>query len=142
VVECKDSLHFYVGSSVRELWSGPHMGGSRLEEHRQGWGSKFTARHGFKRVLFITDVLASPVCSRLEHQLTRWLWHQFGWRHARGGNLTNMRHDCAYDRWWMPPEFKEDPEHPGSPPKWSEDLLSLVHRFWEGYCPDSAKRAI
>ena len=39
VAECETPGYFYVGSTVRL----PH---EREQEHREGWGSHWTSRHG------------------------------------------------------------------------------------------------
>ena len=58
VIECETSGYFYVGSTVRL----PH---EREQEHREGWGSHWTSRHGFKRML-VMEMVPGPACDRLE----------------------------------------------------------------------------
>ena len=127
VIECKSRNYYYVGTTVREMWVG---GGQREKEHQEGWGSKFTTKHGFCRTMFVT--LVSPgQASTLENDLTRWLMHKYGWKNASGGDYTNQRKDRLADRRWMPPEFREDPENPGPmpPPKFPTELNRLQTLF-------------
>ena len=60
---------WYVGSTYRELYA-------RLEEHEQGYGSVWTSRHGYKRLLCYFDVPAEA-CTELEDKLTEVLMHRF-----------------------------------------------------------------
>ena len=65
VAECETPGYFYVGSTVRL----PH---EREQEHREGWGSHWTSRHGFKRMI-VMEMVPGPACDTLEDDLTVWL---------------------------------------------------------------------
>ena len=128
VVECKTAYHYYVGTTTRVL---SNHGGLRLLEHKEGWGSLFTAKHGFRRMLFVS-LVPTDQASVLENALTRYLMHVFGYKKANGGNYTNMRKNRYEDRWWMPLEFRKNPEKPGPiPPCSSGEFPKLVDMFWK-----------
>ena len=80
VVQCKTPGYFYVGSTTRL----PYV---REQEHRSGYGSKWTSLHGFKRMLFMM-LVPQQGCQQLEDALTVWLQCRYGWRFVRGGNRT------------------------------------------------------
>ena len=80
VVRCKTPGYFYVGSTTRL----PYL---REAEHREGWGSQFTIKHGFEKMLFML-VVPQAICKQLEDDLTVWLQCRYGWRFVRGGDRT------------------------------------------------------
>ena len=80
VVRCKTPGYFYVGSTTRL----PYM---REQEHKDGWGSKWTSLHGFDRMVFMS-LVPQRACLQLEDALTVWLQCRYGWRFVRGGNYT------------------------------------------------------
>jgi len=80
VVQCKTPGYFYVGSTTRL----PYV---REQEHRSGYGSKWTSLHGFKQMLFMM-LVPQGGCQQLEDALTVWLQCRYGWRFVRGGNRT------------------------------------------------------
>ena len=49
VIECKTPRFWYVGSTFRELFD-------RIAEHENSYGSLWTRRHGFKRMVMWADV--------------------------------------------------------------------------------------
>ena len=61
VIECATPNFFYVGSTFRELYD-------RLDEHECMFGSRWTRRHGFKRLAMWADV-PSYACSVLEDDI-------------------------------------------------------------------------
>ena len=97
VLELKHNT-WYVGSTYRELYA-------RLEEHEQGYGSIWTRRHAYKRLLFYLDVSAES-CTELEDKLTEYLMHKFGIKNVRGGNYVNCRPDCYASDWWLPKSLR------------------------------------
>jgi predicted GIY-YIG superfamily endonuclease len=97
VLELKHNK-WYVGSTYRELYD-------RLEEHELGYGSIWTRRHGYKRLLFYLDVSAESCCE-LEDKLTEVLMHKFGIENVRGGNYVNCRPDCYDSDWWYPASLR------------------------------------
>lgn len=80
VIQCKKPGYFYVGSTSRL----PYL---RVAEHREGWGAKWTTKHGFKRLVLML-IVPQSLCTKLEDDLTVWLQCRYGWRFVRGGNRT------------------------------------------------------
>ena len=93
VVECKTEGYFYVGSTVRL----PYL---REAEHRAGYGSRWTAKHGFKRFV-LTELVPPEACALLEDALTVWLQCRLGWRFVRGGNRVATS-EKTLRRWLHP----------------------------------------
>ena len=83
VCELETPNHFYVGTTLRE----PHH---RQREHAEGWGAKFTSRHGFKRMLF-AQLVEPGTSARLEDDLTVALMCRYGWGACRGGARTAQK---------------------------------------------------
>lgn len=63
IIECKDGT-YYTGLT----WS-PDL---RTEQHASGIGSKYTTRHGFKRVAYIEEHTDLEVVRRREIQIKDW----------------------------------------------------------------------
>ena len=80
VVECETPGYFYVGATSRL----PYV---RTMEHREGYGSQWTSRHGFKRMVLM-QLVPPDAGKTLEDELTVWLQCRYGWRFVRGGNRT------------------------------------------------------
>ena len=117
--------HFYIGCTMRL----PHF---RENEHREGWGSQFTRKHGFKRMLF--SQLVKPGTARLlEDDLTVALMARFGWGACRGGNFVAQKEHVL--RRWLPPCLKHLaptdvlPLHERPVSKLPAQLGALVDRF-------------
>ena len=123
VIQCYDST-FYVGSTLREMHD-------RWEEHRQGYGSRWTAHHGVKRVLCCT-LVEKGTSGTLEDELTRYLMRKYGWGRVRGGKWVFLK--CR-SRWWLPKEFRDLgprdvlPLHGGAVSHFSPELLRLIDAF-------------
>ena len=60
IVECMDGL-YYTGVT----WSLEQ----RLEQHKSGKGSEFTARHGFKKLVYFEEFKDLLETRQREHQL-------------------------------------------------------------------------
>ena len=129
VVECLRRHHFYVGTTFRELWA-------RISEHeytKGGFGSKWTRRHGFKRLVCWMDCTAANV-NDLEDEMTAYLMERFGVRRVRGGKHNNCRAD-AHDvgqEWWLPVHLRPGyvaPLHGRPVSKFSLELNGLIDRF-------------
>lgn len=93
VCELKTPDHFYVGTTLRE----PHH---RQREHAEGWGAKFTSKHGFKRMLF-AQLVEPGTSARLEDDLTLALMYRYGWGACRGGDRTAQKESVL--REYLPP---------------------------------------
>lgn len=63
VIECKDSS-FYTGLT----WS-PSL---REDQHSSGLGSKYTKRHGFKKVVYVEEHEDIEVARKREKQIKDW----------------------------------------------------------------------
>ena len=83
VCELDTPDHFYIGTTLRE----PHH---REREHAEGHGSKFTTKHGFKRMLF-AQLVEPGTSGRLEDDLTIALMCRYGWGACRGGDRTAQK---------------------------------------------------
>ena len=105
---------WYVGSTFRELYD-------RIAEHENSYGSLWTRRHGFRRMVMWADV-PSYACSILEDELTEWLMHQYGVHNVRGGNYVNCRPDCYASDWWLPKSLQGR----SKAPDFSESTLTDV----------------
>ena len=117
-LECthnESTPRFYFGSTYREMYSASC---ARAKEHFDGIGSVFTGKHKPIRLLFVHLCENSQESSRVEHALTRLMWHVVGWTNAAGGDLVNCRKDRYTERAWMrgAPEFIEDPDQPSELP--------------------------
>lgn len=60
IIECRDGL-YYTGIT----WNID----TRIEQHRSGKGSKFTAKHGFKRLCYVEEFTNLVEAREREHQL-------------------------------------------------------------------------
>jgi len=129
VCELNAPNHFYIGSTLRL----PHH---REREHREGNGSRFTNKIGFKRMLF-SQLVEPGTCSRLEDDLTIALMSRYGWGRCRGGNFVAL-HEHALRRWL--PQCLQTlaptdvlPLHLRPVSKFATELGTLVDRF-EVFC--------
>ena len=82
VIECESEGYYYVGSTVRLPWQ-------RLQEHKDGYGSSWTSKHGYKKCVVMIEV-PPKMCKELEDKLTCWLQGRYGWRYVRGGDRTAL----------------------------------------------------
>ena len=124
VVECETPNHFYVGSTVREMFKRQH-------EHEAGYGSLWTRKHGFKRMMF-NRLVPVGTSERLEDDLTKHLMSIYGWGQVRGGKYVFVR---SFRTEWLPPEFRalgpRDvlPLHRRPVSKLATELRRLVNAF-------------
>ena len=93
VCELETPNHFYVGTTLREAHH-------REREHAEGWGAKFTSKHGFKRMLF-AQLVEPGTSARLEDDLTLALMYRYGWGACRGGDRTAQKESVL--RQYLPP---------------------------------------
>lgn len=63
ILECSDGL-FYTGMT----WNLT----TRIEQHKSGKGSKFTAQHGFKRLLYYEEYKDINEARARERQVKNW----------------------------------------------------------------------
>jgi predicted GIY-YIG superfamily endonuclease len=125
VCELRTPEHFYVGTTLREPWH-------REREHAEGWGAKFTTKHGFKSMLF-AEIVQPGTASRLEDDLTVALMCRYGWGACRGGERTAQKESVL--RRYLPPCLQclgpRDvlPLHLRPVSKLPAELRALVNRF-------------
>ena len=125
VCELQTPNHFYVGTTQREPWHREH-------EHAEGWGAKFTTKHGFKSMLF-AKLVQPGTASRLEDDLTLALMCRYGWGACRGGDRTAQKE--AVLRRYLPPCLRSLgprdvlPLHRRPVSKLPAELRALVDRF-------------
>ena len=129
VCELETPNHFYVGTTLREAHH-------REREHAEGWGAKFTSKHGFKRMLFAQRVKPGT-SARLEDDLTLALMYRYGWGACRGGDRTAQKESVL--RQYLPPCLQalgpRDvlPLHRRPVSQLPAELRTLVDRF-EMFC--------
>ena len=96
VLRLKPKGYYYIGTTTREFED-------RLLEHKDGYGSKWSAKHGFHSVVEVHEVSRDDA-SRLEDEKTIEYMRRFGHQGVRGGNFTYSKEDGA--TWWLPAEFQ------------------------------------
>ena len=121
--------HFYVGTTLRVPWY-------REREHSEGWGSKFTTKHGFKKMLFM-QLVPTGTSGILEDDLTLALMCRYGWGAVRGGERTAQKESAL--RRFLPQVLRKLgprdvlPLHLRPVSKLPAELRALVDRF-EVFC--------
>jgi len=127
VVELCTPFHFYVGSTLLELYD-------RAEEHETGkGGARWVRRHGYKKIHYLGTV-ATEKSARIENDVTAFLMTWFGREKVRGGNHNNCRDDCFTGGWlgWLPKHLRSgnvSPLHTGVMPHFPLELRRLINRF-------------
>ena len=123
VIECFKH-RFYVGSTLREM----HV---RLQEHKDGYGSRWTGRYGVKR-LICCKLVEPGTSGTLEDELTKFLMRKYGWGQVRGGRWVFLQ--CK-SKQWLPAEFRDLgatdvlPLHARPVGKFPAELRRLVNAF-------------
>ena len=125
VLECRTPDHFYVGTTLREM-------SVRQREHEAGYGSRWTHRHGVKRVMF-DQIVPTGTSGTLENDLTKHLMSVFGWGRVRGGDYVFVR---CQNRDWLPLAGPRDvlPLHLRPVSKFAPELRGLVNAFELSRC--------
>ena len=98
VIRCQTPNKWYVGSTYRQKHK-------RFDEHRAGYGSKWTARHGFKGV---HRSLTIPIHKKGEYENDLWMHYArlYGPENVRGGDVTICAKGTdAIPPWLLPQEF-------------------------------------
>ena len=88
---------WYCGSTIRHPQA-------RIQEHRAGYGCKFTQRYPMIRVTHCFPVDISRA-SQLENETWMWLARQHGPDRCRGGDVTIVQRDDSIPDWCLPEEF-------------------------------------
>jgi len=99
VVECETPNTFYVGTTYRHP-------SKRYREHFEGWGCKWTRRHGCKRILASWEVNPATA-SRDENDVWMHYARIYGAERVRGGDVTYVgpHDDDSLPDWILPEEF-------------------------------------
>ena len=95
VLRLKPEGYYYIGITLRPFKM-------RLQEHKDGYGSKWSSKHGFHSVVE-EQVIPIHEASYREDQKTIEYMRRFGHQGVRGGNFTYSKEDGA--TWWLP-EFQ------------------------------------
>ena len=98
VIQCETPRTWYVGTTLSTMHH-------RLQQHRSGYGSKWTARHGCKRLKFHFQV-GEGEASQLENEVWMHYARIYGPTRVRGGDVTIcQRGTDDIPDWLMPEEF-------------------------------------
>ena len=101
VLECKTPKTFYVGTTYRQKKK-------RYREHFEGWGCKWTARHGCRRIVGSWSVDRGHA-SQVENEVWMHYARIYGPERVRGGDVTLVRRGTdALPGWVVPQEFGGD----------------------------------
>ena len=99
VVQCITPRTWYVGTTLR---NDPR---ERFAEHFAGYGSKWTARHGCKRIALSFRIPINGA-SRAENDVWMHYARIYGPERVRGGNVTVcLRGSDSIPKWILPEEF-------------------------------------
>lgn len=97
VIQCKSPRTYYVGTTYRHKKK-------RFDEHFEGWGSRWTQRHGCRRVVASWEVPLAEA-SQLENEVYMHYARVYGHERIRGGDVTYVGHDDSLPDWVVPEEF-------------------------------------
>ena len=100
VVECNTPGHYYVGTTYR-------LCEKRFKEHFEGWGCRWTIKHGCKRIVH-KETVRRERASQLENEKWMELARIHGPTCVRGGDVTYVNFKCKTDElpgWLLPQEF-------------------------------------
>ena len=96
VLRLKPEGYYYIGITLRPFKM-------RLLEHKGGFGSKWSSKHGFHSVVE-QQVIPVHEASYREDQKTIEYMRKYGWQGVRGGDYTHSKEDGS--TWWLPAEFQ------------------------------------
>ena len=125
VCELDSPDHYYIGTTLRLPYE-------REREHREGHGSRFTSKHGFKEMMF-HKLLEVGTASTLEQDLTVALMCRYGWGRCRGGDLTAQSEEAL--KRYLPPCLRDLaptdvlPLHLRPVSQFAPELAALLNRF-------------
>ena len=98
VVQCKTPRTYYVGTTYRDKHK-------RFREHFEGWGCKWTARHGCRRIC-VSFPVSLGEASQLENEVWMHYARMYGPERVRGGDVTMVQPGTdALPDWLLPQEF-------------------------------------
>ena len=95
--------HWYIGTTCR-MWE------TRCAEHLDGYGSKWTSRHGVAKVHRLFRIPEDYSSIRMENEVTLFYMRHVAkdWRNVKGGDYTWSKPfdiDNPYENFWVPEEF-------------------------------------
>ena len=94
VIRCKTPRHFYVGTTLRRKCV-------RYQEHKDGYGSRWTARHGCRNTVTRFTVECSRSAQK-ENEVWMHYARIYGPENVRGGDVTILG---PIPGWALPQEF-------------------------------------
>ena len=98
IIKCVSPRTFYVGTTYRHKKK-------RLDEHFEGWGCKWTQRHGCRSVVAAFTV-PLETSSQMENEVWMHYARIYGHERVRGGDVTFVgRHGDSLPDWVVPEEF-------------------------------------
>jgi len=101
VVQCDTPRTYYVGTTYRHKMK-------RFKEHFEGWGCKWTERHGCRRILASWSVPYASA-SQLENEVWMYYARLVGPERVRGGDVTVVQPTGdSIPNWLLPQEFGGD----------------------------------
>ena len=80
VIRCVTPNHFYVGTTLRDY-------NIRYQEHKDGYGSRWTARHGCRNTVTRFTVECSRSAQK-ENEVWMFYARRYGPENVRGGDVT------------------------------------------------------
>ena len=103
VLKLKTPDHYYVGTTSREWFR-------RHDEHLEGWGAKWTTKHGVEKVHKLFRITGDIGSQRMENMVVLFYMRHVAkdWRNVKGGDYTWSRPVDINDpceNFWVPEEF-------------------------------------
>ena len=96
VLRLKPGCYYYIGTTLRPFKD-------RLQEHLDGYGSKWTTKHGVQSVVSVTEIPIAGA-SQVEDETTIEYMRRHGCQNVRGGKYVRVKDDN--ETWWLPAEFQ------------------------------------
>ena len=122
VLRLKPGCYYYIGTTLRPFKD-------RLQEHLDGYGSKWTTKHGVQSVVSVTEIPIAGA-SQVEDETTIEYMRRHGCQNVRGGKYVRVKDDN--ETWWLPAEFQ-----PGGVSAYGLYGLEMYCRCWNAECPIS-----
>ena len=97
VVQCETPKTYYVGTTYRHKKK-------RYAEHFEGWGCKWTKRHGCRRIVASWSTPRAGA-SQAENEVWMHYARIYGPERVRGGDVTYVGPDDSLPDWLLPQEF-------------------------------------
>ena len=91
VLRLKPGCYYYIGTTTRTFKE-------RLQEHLDGYGSKWSTKHGVHSVVSVTEIPIAGA-SQVEDETTIEYMRRYGCQNVRGGKYVRVIDDDA--TWWL-----------------------------------------